>query len=124
KRRDFRPVDELAMVEYASNGLIDGIAEPPALRSDIDEGNGFRTHVLVHGALLGSELRSSAGDAARSLARGRGRGLGGLLEAADRNLETGDALVAGNRRHVAGADGIEKRDQLGAQRLVMADRQM
>src|SRR5438093_13134749 len=66
----------------------------------------------------------SADDAARSLARGGGRGLGGLLEAADCDFETGDALVAGNRRHIAGADGIEERDQFSAQRFVMADRQM
>src|SRR5882757_3163445 len=66
----------------------------------------------------------SADDAARSLARGVRRGLGGLLEAADRNRETGDALVAGNRRHVAGAYRTEERNQLGTQRFVMADRQM
>ena len=55
--RDFRPVDELAMVEHAGDGLIDRFAEPPALRGDVDEGNGFWTHVLVHGALLGSEFK-------------------------------------------------------------------
>src|SRR3954470_15547000 len=66
----------------------------------------------------------SADDAARSLARSGGRGFGRLFEAADRDFETGDTLVAGNRRHIAGADGIEECDQLGAQRFVMADRQM
>ena len=44
-----------AFVPHAGNGLIDGFAEPAALRGDVDEGNGFWTHVLVHGALLGSE---------------------------------------------------------------------
>ena len=41
ERRHFRAVDELAMGEHAGNGLIDRLAEPPALRGDIDEGNGF-----------------------------------------------------------------------------------
>jgi hypothetical protein len=39
------------MVQHTGDGLIDGFAEPPALRGDVDEGNGFWTHVLVHGAL-------------------------------------------------------------------------
>ena len=30
--------------------LVDRLAEPAALRGDVDEGNGFWTHVLVHGA--------------------------------------------------------------------------
>src|SRR5438552_18754317 len=94
------------------------------MQREVKEGNGFWTHVLVHVALLGSEWRGSAGDAARSLARGGCRGLGGLLEAADRDFETGDTLVAGNRRQVTRADGIEECDQLGAQRFVVADRQM
>src|SRR5258708_30768012 len=64
ERGDFRAVDELAMVEHAGDRLIDGFAEPPALRGDIDEGNGIWTHMLVHGALQGrseehtSELQS------------------------------------------------------------------
>ena len=51
-------------------------------------------------------------------------GFAGRFQAADRDFEAGDALVAGHRRHAAGAHGIEERDQFGAQRLVMADRQM
>jgi hypothetical protein len=50
ERRHFRAVDELAMGEHAGNGLIDGLAEPLALRGDIDEGDGFWAHALVHGA--------------------------------------------------------------------------
>src|SRR5207247_9391552 len=103
--------------------LINRSAEPPALRGEVIEGNGFWTHVLVHVALLGSELRGSADDAARSLARGGGRGLGGLLDAADCDFETGDALVDGNGRQIAGADGIEDTNQFGPQRFVLADRQ-
>ncbi len=49
--RHFRTVDELAMREHAGNRLIDGTAEPAALRGDVDEGNGIWTQVLVHGAL-------------------------------------------------------------------------
>ena len=48
--RHFRAVDELAMRQHAGNRLIDGFAEPAALRADIDEGHGFCEHVLVHGA--------------------------------------------------------------------------
>jgi hypothetical protein len=48
---DFGTIDELAMGEYAGNRLIDGLAEPAALRGDVDEGQRFRTKVLVHGAL-------------------------------------------------------------------------
>ena len=47
----FRAVDELAVVEHAGNRLIDGSAEPAALRGEVDEGQGFWTKVLVHGAL-------------------------------------------------------------------------
>jgi hypothetical protein len=50
ERRHFRAIDELAMGEHAGNGLIDGFAEPLSLGRDIDEGNGFWAHVLVHGA--------------------------------------------------------------------------
>ena len=51
-------------------------------------------------------------------------GRAGCFEAADRDFEAGHAFIAGDRRRLAGADGIEERDQFGAQRLVMADRQM
>src|ERR1700674_747552 len=64
-------------------------------------------------------------DAPRSLAGGRsGGGPGGTFKATDRDLETGDALVAGHRRHAATAHGAEERDQLGAQRFVVADRKV
>ena len=53
----FRPVDELAMGEHAGNRLIDGFAEPAALRGDVDEGHGFGTQMLVHGALRGLQMR-------------------------------------------------------------------
>ena len=51
--RHFRAVDELAMREHARDRLIDRFAEPAALRGDVDEGNGFGTQMLVHGALQG-----------------------------------------------------------------------
>jgi hypothetical protein len=51
--RDFRAVDKLAMVEHPGNRLIDGLAEPATLRGKVDEGYGFGTQVLVHGALQG-----------------------------------------------------------------------
>src|SRR6478672_2955364 len=54
---------------------IRSASEPPALRGEVDEGNGFWSHVLVHGALVHGALRGSngsksAGDAARPFARG------------------------------------------------------
>ncbi len=49
----FRTIDELAMVEHAGDRLIDGFAEPAALRGNVDEGNGIGTQMLVHGALQG-----------------------------------------------------------------------
>ena len=38
------------MGEHAGHRLIDGLAEPAALRADVDEGHGFYGRVLVHGA--------------------------------------------------------------------------
>ena len=46
------------------------------------------------------------------------------FEAADRDLEARHALFAGHRRRAAGAHRLEECDQLGAQRLVVTDRQM
>ena len=46
------------------------------------------------------------------------------FQAADRDLEAGDALLAGHRRRLAGADRIDEGDKLGAQRLVVADREV
>ncbi len=37
KLRHFRTVDKLAMGEHTRDRLIDGFAEPPALRGDVDE---------------------------------------------------------------------------------------
>ena len=53
QRGHFRTVDELAMGEHAGDRLIDGFAEPAALRGEVDERNGFWAHMLVHGALQG-----------------------------------------------------------------------
>ncbi len=53
-----------------------------------------------------------------------GSGLGGRLEAADRDFEAGNAFGAGHRRLALRAHRLEERDQFGTQRLVMADRQM
>src|ERR1700733_5433850 len=65
-----------------------------------------------------------ADDATRSLAgRRASRGPRRIFQAADRDFETGDALVAGHRRHLA-AHGAQEGDQFGAQRFVMADREM
>src|SRR5438876_5506898 len=66
----------------------------------------------------------SAGDAARPFARYGGRRPRRRFAAADRDFEAGDALVAGDRGQIAGADRIAEGDQFGAQRLIMADRQM
>src|SRR4051812_7259491 len=49
---------------------------------------------------------------------------GGFFEALRRDLEAGDALVASDRRRGTGADRMCESDQFGAERLVMADRQM
>src|SRR3954452_1678787 len=48
---DLRAVNELAVTENAGNGSVDGSAEPPALRGYVDEGDRFRAHVLIYGAL-------------------------------------------------------------------------
>src|SRR5579862_1593496 len=69
--------------------------------------------------------RWSLTDKARPLAGRRARSrLGRIFQAADRDLEAGDALVAGHRRMASTSHGAQERHQLGAQRLVMADRQM
>src|SRR5882724_6048302 len=126
----FRAVDELAMGEHAGDRLIDGMAEPTALRGDVDEGNGIWTEVLVHGALRGWRAghqrgRALTGDAPRSLAGGSGRGgFGWIFKALDCDFKTGHALVAGHRGHAAAPHRMEERDQLRAQRLVMANREM
>src|SRR5712672_2798857 len=73
----------------------------------------------------GASTRALTGDAPRSLAGGSGRGgFGWIFKALDWDFETGHALVAGHRRHAAAPHRMEERDQLRAQRLVMADRQM
>jgi len=41
------------MGEHPGNRLVDGFAEPAALRGKVDEGYGFWTQMLVHGALQG-----------------------------------------------------------------------
>ena len=51
--RHLRAVDELAVIEHAGHRLIDRSAEPLALRADVDEGNGLRTQLLIHGGLRG-----------------------------------------------------------------------
>src|SRR3954463_9804976 len=67
----------------------------------------------------------STRDAARTLSgRGRGRGPRRRFQALRRDLEAGDTFVAGDRRRLDVAHGLEERDQLGAERLVMADRKM
>ena len=43
-----RPTDYVQFVMH-----VDGFAKPPALRGEIDEGDGFRTKLLVHGAVFG-----------------------------------------------------------------------
>ena len=55
----FRTVDEEAMAGHARDCLVNRCAEPATLRAEVIEGNGFWTHVLVHGALLGSNLLGS-----------------------------------------------------------------
>src|SRR3954470_19122598 len=66
----------------------------------------------------------STRDSARTLAGRRGRGPRRRFQTLRRDLEAGDAFVAGDRRRLAVAHGLEERDQLGAERLVMTDRQM
>src|ERR1700724_3187955 len=69
--------------------------------------------------------KTLANDAPRSLAGGSGRGgFGGIFKATDCNFETGHALVAGHRGHAAASHRMEERNQLRAQRLVMAERQI
>jgi hypothetical protein len=46
----FRTVDELAMGEHPPDRIIDGFAEPAALRTDVDKWHGFCEHMLVHDA--------------------------------------------------------------------------
>src|SRR3984885_7396014 len=68
--------------------------------------------------------QKSADDATRSLAGRRAcRGPGRIFQAADRDFETGDALVAGHCRHLA-AHRAQECDQFGAQRFVMSDREV
>jgi hypothetical protein len=54
--RHFRAIDELTVGEDAPDGVIDGFAEPPALRTDIDEWHGVAAEMLVHGALQGLRI--------------------------------------------------------------------
>ena len=58
ERTDFRTENELAMGQYARDGVIDGAAEPAALRSNIDERDRplVQTGVLIHGEILGEIL--------------------------------------------------------------------
>src|SRR3569832_42947 len=70
------------------------------------------------------DISDLADDATRSRAGRRARrGARRIFQATDRDLEAGDAFVAGHRRHLA-AHGAQKRDQLGAQRLVVTARQV
>src|SRR5271154_150490 len=55
---------------------------------------------------------------------GAGRRPRRIFKAADRDFEACDAFVAGHRRQAAASHGAQERDQFGAQRLVMADRQV
>ena len=100
--RDLRTVDELAMGEHAGSRLVDGFAEPAALRGEVDEGDLIRRANAGSWSLAGIEKKTSARLAdhpSRPLARGRGRcGLCRVFQAAGRNFKAGDALVAGHRR--------------------------
>ena len=58
---NFGAVDELTMIENALHGGIERVAEPAALRGDIDEWNGFGTQMLVHGLVLGAFLSGRHG---------------------------------------------------------------
>src|ERR1700751_5756129 len=72
-----------------------------------------------------TDTKALARDAARALAGGGSRG--GLrrgFQTAGRDLEARDTFVAGDGRHAAGTHRLQERDQLGTQRLVMADREM
>ena len=55
---DFRTENELVMGQYPRDGVIDGAAEPAALRSNIDERDRplVQTGVLIHGEILGEIL--------------------------------------------------------------------
>ena len=86
--------------------------------------------MLVHGALrrlMMRDIRAGLVSRRRGAApcgrRSRG-GPGRGFEASRGDLEAGDALVAGHRRRGAGAHRLQEGDQLGPQRLVVADRQM
>src|SRR6478672_6155317 len=65
---------------------------------------------------------ASASSATRPLVLGRLQGRWPAFEATRRDLETRDALLAGDRGRRAVAHGVDERDQFRAQRLVMADR--
>src|SRR5205823_3850996 len=67
---------------------------------------------------------ASAGDPARPGKPRRGAAMRLALQAADRDFERGNALLAGNRGLAAVADRADKSLQLGAQRLGMIDGQM
>ena len=85
-------------------------------------GTGSAGSMLVHGALdAGSEPTTRRGPLRADEARAA---CAGVSQAADGDFKAGDAFVAGNRGRAAGAHRIEEGDQLGAQRLVMADREM
>src|SRR5262245_28611437 len=66
----------------------------------------------------------SAGDAPRPLALRHSRRRSARIEAADGNFEACNALFAGHGGSAAAADGVDEGEQLGAQRLGVADRQM
>ena len=95
------------------------------LRADIDEGHGFRRHVLVHGAFR----HSNRGDQPTTRrgpfgAAAVAAGFAGRFQASDRDFEACDTLVAAHGWDAAGAHRAEEGDQFGAQRLVMADRKV
>src|SRR5207237_9012550 len=72
---------------------------------------------------LGAQ-KISAGHPSRSGAARRGGRHRPLLQAADRDLEAGNAFLACDRRLGAAADRADEGLQLGTQRLGMADREV
>src|SRR6185312_17024882 len=66
-----------------------------------------------------------ADDTPRALARRRCRGgPRGSFQAAGRDFQARHCFLAGHGGYAAGPDRIEERNQIGAQRFIMADREM
>ena len=143
ERAHLRSVDELAMREHAGDRVVDGAAEPAALRGDVDE----RDRPLVEaGMLIHHRFRSDpkvrfdrkirfssqsirrhgrlADDAARPLALRRSTRLRALSRQrmAISRLATPSSPVTAGVRPLRMA--FDEGEQLGAQRLGIADRQM